>query len=114
MPTLRLGDMSKKELVLVVGRALSLLFVAWALVDLTYLPERLFSLSHHISQRSVLVSADYWTRDYLIITSFLVVRIVALLSAALVLWKNGPQVQAVLGGNEVSEPTPPNRSLERR
>jgi len=35
--------MSKKELVLVVSRTLSLWLVAWALVELTYLPERLFS-----------------------------------------------------------------------
>jgi hypothetical protein len=84
------------------------------LVEITYLPERLFSLSHHVSQRSVLATEDYWTSDYLIITGFLVVRIIALFSAARVLWKCGPRVQILLGANEASEQTTPNSSLERR
>jgi hypothetical protein len=36
MATPRRGDMSKKELVLVMSRTLSLLFVGWALVEITY------------------------------------------------------------------------------
>ena len=110
--------MSRKELVLVVSRTLSLLLIAWALVEITYLPERLFSLSHHVSERSVLASEDYWTRYYLLITLFLVVRIIALFIAALMFWKCGPRVQTLFlaqsGGSERSEQITPNAPLERQ
>jgi hypothetical protein len=109
--------MSRKELVLVVSRTLSLLLVAWALAEITYLPERLFSLSHHVSERSVLASEDYWTSYYLIITVFLVVRIIALFVAAFMFWKCGPRVQTLFfpqsGASETSKQITPNPPLER-
>lgn len=48
---------------LVVSRAFSLLLITWLLVDVTYLPQELLGLGHHMSQRSVLATQDY--QDYL-------------------------------------------------
>jgi hypothetical protein len=95
-PVVHQDDMGRKELVPLVCRAFALFFTSSALIEALYLPERLFALSHHISERSVLATHDYWTSYYSIATAFLVVRIAALLFAAILFWKCGPQVQALL------------------
>jgi hypothetical protein len=87
--------MSRKELVFIVSRALALLLISWALVEVSYLPERLFALTHHIGQGSVLAKYDYWSSYYLVVTSFLVARILALLLVAQSFWRCGPRVQAL-------------------
>jgi hypothetical protein len=73
-----------------------MLLTTWALVDVTYLPERLFTLFHHLSQRSVLAAHDYWVTYELLLTGFTVVRILALFLAAAVFWKCGPTVETLL------------------
>ena len=93
-------DTSRKELVLLLSRAFALLLISWALVEVSYLPERLFALSHHINERSVLATHDYWSSYYLIVTVFLVVRILALLLAAALFWRCGPRVQALFSPRE--------------
>jgi len=87
--------MSRKELVFIVSRAFALLLISWALADVSYIPERLFSLTHHIGQGSVLAKYDYWSSYYLVVTSFLVVRVLALLLVAGSFWRCGPRVQAL-------------------
>ena len=87
--------MSRKELVCLVSRAFALLLVTWAFVEGTYLPERFFALFHHLGQSSILVAHDYWSSYYLIITVFLVLRILALLLGAALFWRCGPSVEAV-------------------
>jgi hypothetical protein len=87
--------MTRDELVFLFSRLFSLLLSTWALVEVSYLPERLLALSHHINERSVLATHEYWSTYYLIVTVFLAVRIVALLVAAVLFWKCGPRVQAL-------------------
>ena len=87
--------MSRKELVFIVSRAIALLLISWALADVSYLPERLFALTHHISQGSVLAKYDYWSSYYLVITSFLVVRVLGLILAAGSFWRCGPWEQTL-------------------
>lgn len=87
--------MSRKETALLVSRAFALLLTTWALVDVTYLPERLFALSHHMSLRSALATHDYWSSYYLIITAFSLVRILALFLAAALFWRCGPRAEAL-------------------
>lgn len=87
--------MSRKELVFVVSRTFALLLFTWAFAEISYLPERLFSLTHHIGQASVLARYDYWSSYYLVVTSFLVVRVLAFLLAAGSFWRCGPRVQAL-------------------
>jgi hypothetical protein len=88
-------DMSRKELVLVVSRAFALLLITWALVEVTYLPDRVFALCHHLSQRSVLATRDYLSSYYLIMTAFTIVRMLALFLASLLFWRCGPRVEAL-------------------
>ena len=98
--------MSKKELVLLVSRAFALLLITWALVEVTYIPERVFALSHHMRQSSVLAtSLDYGSRYYLILIVFNVVRMLALFFAAVLFWRCGPRVEALFSqqpGNQAA------------
>jgi hypothetical protein len=87
--------MSRKELEVLVCRAFALFLIAWAFDEVTYLPERLFALSHHLNQSSVLVAHDYWSSYYLIVTAFLVLRILAFFVAAALFWRCGPRVEAL-------------------
>jgi hypothetical protein len=90
------NHMSRKELVLLVSRAFALLLVTWAFVEVTYLPDRVFALSHHLRQASVLaMSSDYWSNYYLILTVFNVLRMLALFFAAALFWRCGPRVEAL-------------------
>jgi len=83
--------MSRKELVFVVSRTFALILISWALVDFSYLPERLLALTHQINQGSVLVRYDYWSSYYLVVTGFLV---------AGSFWRCGPRVQALFSPEE--------------
>jgi len=87
--------MSRKELVLLVSRAFALLLISWAIAEATYLPERLFALSHHLNQSSVLVAHDYWSTYYLIVAIFLVLRMLAMLLGAALFWRCGPGVEGL-------------------
>jgi hypothetical protein len=85
--------MSKKETIMVVSRALALYLACWTFSEVTYVPSSLYSLSHHLSQRSVLAAGDYFT-DYDVLTVALrVFRIVALSIIALWLYKCGTYAQ---------------------
>jgi hypothetical protein len=95
--------MSRKEVVLVVSRAFALLLISSAFVEVTYLPERLFALSHHLSQTSVFVAHDYWSSYYSITTVFLVLRILALLLAAALFWRCGPRVEGLFSPQQESQ-----------
>jgi hypothetical protein len=92
--------MSRKELVFLVSRAFALLLISWGFVEVTYLPERLFALFHHLSQSSLLVAHDYWSSYYLIITVFLVLRMLALFLAASMFWRCGPRVEALFSRHD--------------
>jgi len=97
--------MSRKELVLLVSRAFALLLISWGLVEATYMPERLFALSHHLNRSSVLLAHDYWSSYYLIITVFLALRMLALLVVAAQFWRCGPRVERLLSperGNQLA------------
>lgn len=59
-----------------------MLLISWAFVELTYLPERLFALFHHMGQRSVLAAHDYFSTYYLIIVVFNILRMLTMVVAA--------------------------------
>ena len=87
--------MSRKDLVMVGSRVFALLLISTALIEATYLPERLFSLSHYLNHGSAMVPGDYWSRYYLLATSFLFFRMLALLMVAALFWKGGPWVETI-------------------
>jgi hypothetical protein len=95
--------MSRKELVLLACRAFALLLIGWAFAEVTYLPERLFALSHHLNQSSVLVAHDYWSSYYLIITAFLILRMLAFFVAAALFWRCGPRVEALFSPQQQNQ-----------
>lgn len=95
--------MSRREIVLLVSRALALLFISSAFSEGTFLPERIFSLSHYSKQSSVLEGLNFTSRYYLILIAFLVLRILAYLVVAMLLWKCGPRVEGIFSQPQVSE-----------
>jgi hypothetical protein len=88
--------MTTRDLTAVVKRAFALLLSAWALVEVTFIPERVFSFFHHLDERSVLNPHDYWTRYYSIVLIFYAVRIGALSLAAIWFWKRGLRSEALI------------------
>lgn len=91
------GDgMSKKELVRLVSRALSVFFASWAFADITYLPQEFFELSHHLKHASVLVGEDYLAKYYSLLTFFTLVRMLVFFLAAIWFWCSGKRVEGLL------------------
>jgi len=81
--------MTTKDLTSAVNRGFALLLSAWAFVEATFVPERVFSLLHRLKETSVLNTQDYLTGYYSIALIFFVVRIVILLGVAIWFWNRG-------------------------
>lgn len=92
--------MSKRQTVLVASRVLAVLFLSTALSDLTYVPERLFSLFHYSGQSSVMLGENFTTRYYDIMIAFLLLRMLAYFSAAILFWRCGPRVVSLFSPQE--------------
>jgi hypothetical protein len=90
-------------LALLASRALALFLISWAFAEVTYLPERLFALSHHLNQSSVLVAHDYWSNYYLIITVFLLLPVLGFLLAAALFWRCGSRVEALFSRQQQNQ-----------
>ncbi len=91
--------MTRKEAVVLVSRALSLLWGACALNEVTYLPERLRSLGHYAIGGSTLgfsASDSYISDSYRLSLILLLVRIAIYLTLAVVFWRCGPWVEETL------------------
>lgn len=80
--------MSKTEAVLIASRVVALYLFCWALDALSYLPGRLKLIQHWTS--------DYWHSYDMLNLEFTVLRVVALLGAALLFYECGPRVEAFL------------------
>jgi hypothetical protein len=87
--------LSRKELATLASRALALYLTAWLISDLTYLPERVYSFLHETKQQSVLLAQGYWYGHYKIVLVFALIRILALLCAAIFFWQCGPKAQGL-------------------
>jgi hypothetical protein len=88
--------MSRKEMVLLASRIFALLLTSWVLVELTYLPERISTLRHHITLRSVMMTSDYAGRYYVLLLAMNVLRILVLSLVAILFWRCGPRIEALL------------------
>jgi|HubBroStandDraft_4_1064222.scaffolds.fasta_scaffold1662098_1 hypothetical protein len=95
--------MSRREVVLLVSRALALLFISSALIEGTYLPERLFAFSHYVKQSSVVVGPNFSSNYYLVLTGCLVLRILAYSLAAALFWKCGARVEGLFSTPQESQ-----------
>ena len=91
--------MSRKEAVLVVSRALAMIQLISALLEITTLPDRLVSLNHYTSRinASTALSSDYYFRSYdQVGIAFMWARIVCLLVFGFLFWNCGPWIERVL------------------
>lgn len=88
--------MSQKEAVHIASRALAILCLVNAFYEAMFLPERLLSLLHYINVRSVLVTNDYLSTYYEVAAGLLLARVAVFLIVAVVFWKCGPMIQALL------------------
>jgi hypothetical protein len=76
--------MSREDAVVLASRSLALLFTVWALSEVSYLPDRLYSF------------LQYGRHSYLISLGFLVTRVVGFSLLAMWLRKCGPEVEELL------------------
>jgi len=90
--------MSRKEAVLLAGRALAIIQFVAALLDISYLPERLVSLSHYqrLGAAAVGTEAEYFQTLGRVGIAFMLMRIAVLLILAGIFWKCGPWFESVL------------------
>lgn len=85
--------MSRKEIVLLVSRALAIIQFVTALLEISYLPERFMSLLRHDRLDSVLISpaTDAWYQNYYrVVIAFLFLRIIGLLVLTYIFWNCAP------------------------
>jgi hypothetical protein len=88
--------MSRKEVIVLVSRAFAACQLATALLEISYLPERLFSMHHPASLVGVSAADSYWrTYDRIYILS-LDARILGLLTLTVVFWRCGSWVERVV------------------
>ena len=91
--------MSRMDAIVLASRALAVLFVVSALVEASYLPERLYSFLHYIDQGpGPAALMEYRRHYYLIRAGFLVTRMVGYFLIARWLYKGGPEVEELLFG----------------
>jgi hypothetical protein len=106
--------MTRSQAVVLVSRALSLLWGASGLDLVTYLPERLFSFSHYangVASVGGSMSNYYLPTLYRIEVALLFVRIAIYLTLAVVFWKCGPWVERTLLP-KIAEIGPPTSGTE--
>lgn len=91
--------MSRKEVVLVVSRAVAVIQIVTVLLEMTYIPGRLYSLSHHskamIESGSSETSVYLWTDDRISLAMYML-RIIILMIVAALFWTCGPKVEQLL------------------
>jgi hypothetical protein len=91
--------MNGKQVVRIVSRALSILFGVTALIETTYLPERLYSYVFYANRAKSLgatVGDVHFYRTDRIEVGFLFLRIVIYLLLAMIFWKCAPWVERLL------------------
>jgi hypothetical protein len=89
--------MSRRDAVLLAGRALALLFTVWALSDVSSLPERVIAYLHYANEATASSAAtQYWRHYELIALGFLITRIIGFSLLAVWLRKGGSEVEELL------------------
>jgi hypothetical protein len=86
--------MSRKDCFVLVTRALAFIQLITALLEITYLPERLLLVQLHFRTHGALNTYDPLFAPDLISALVLLIRIGILLLAALLLLRGGPKIQA--------------------
>lgn len=90
--------MTREEAAVVASRSLAMLMAMWTLIDLTYLPETIFSLLHHLGHQSVVGPRDYWSGYYSLLLASQGFRILLVALAGIWFWKGGPLPTKLFAG----------------
>lgn len=88
--------MSSRDAVVIVSRAFALYLLFWALSAASYLPEYIFSFSHHAGDASVLTGSGYFRNLYLITLIAAAVRSMILLALSLWFYRSGAAISRFL------------------
>jgi hypothetical protein len=88
--------MTRDEAVKLVSRALAIIQLITALLEITYLPADILAWYHHAQFGSSLISSDYYTRLSSIELGALILRICGEFLLTLILWNCGPWVARFL------------------
>ncbi len=89
-------NMSRREIVLLVSRALAVIQIMSALEEISYLPNRLILLWHQIGPTRFLDLSSYFSLYEIESTLALILRISLLLLAAYLFWTCGPKIERFL------------------
>ena len=97
--------MSKIEGAILASRVLAFYWASWSLTEMTYMPERVHSLSHYVGFLDG--TSLFWRDQYFLAIALLVVRILGLSGAALFFWTCGPKVaRLLLSPARIEKPVP--------
>ncbi|MGD0547356.1 MAG: hypothetical protein ABR991_05950 [Terracidiphilus sp.] len=94
--------MSRKEVVLLVSRALAMIQLITALLDISYLPEKFMSFNHYTRVANIMADSDrgeyyqYYLNYDRVGLALLFARIAALLLFAFLFWNCGPTIERIL------------------
>lgn len=88
--------MSRREIVVLVSRALAIIQLVTVALEVSYLPQSLTSLGEHIGSWQSPQLYGYLSRYYIEGTLALILRIAFLLLTAHLLWKCGPKIENFL------------------
>src|ERR1017187_6909965 len=91
--------MSRKDTVILISRALAIMHLIFAIIEITYLPVRYMSFFHHANRMSVLDTPTYdayYRTYYGVDIALLLVRVAIELTVALLFWKCGPWIERIL------------------
>ena len=91
--------MSRKDAVLLVSRAIAMIQLSYAFVEVTTLPTWFVSLHHYTSRisASMAIPSDYYFKSYdQLGIAFGFARIAILLVFAFLFWNCGPWIECVL------------------
>jgi len=83
---------SRKEIVLLVSRALALTQTVYALVDATSIPERVIWLMYRLKSHSVLESSTLAGEPEFYTLVLNIVRLIIISTAAILFWRCGPRI----------------------
>jgi len=112
-----MGPMTRREIVLLVSRALAVIQLITACIEISYLPGYLISLHHYTSRidAGTAVASDYYFKSYdQVSLAMLFGRIAGLFLFTYLLLKCGPWLERFLLPNavELEATAPPMASVE--
>lgn len=90
--------MTSRQVVTLFSRSIGLSFLFAALFEITYLPERVYSIEYHSASRNLLSSDHYFRNEGMMLVLLLCVRIIANFVLGVWFFRSGARVKRLLLG----------------